>query len=266
VLFFAEYILICILVSQKNTIMITKSYITRYLLSDLINFIKNILTICTGSTIAKQEVKNFMDVLQEKYGQIDAAYAYQKESPESQEIEAEEAKRDTAWIGIKTVVKGYTLHFDDTIKKAANLILACMEKYGKDVQRQSDTTETTIIEKFVAELENDTALAAAIATLNLGSWVAELKNANIAFNTKFLERNKKYSLKPKESATELKPTLIAAYETLALQIGSRNNIDTTGKYTTLVNELNTLVGKYNAKVVARDASGGTSKSNNKPTT
>ena len=63
--------------------MITKATTSRYLLGVFINFIKNIITIVTGNAIATQEVKNFVDALQEKYGQIDAAYAYQKIAPKA---------------------------------------------------------------------------------------------------------------------------------------------------------------------------------------
>lgn len=236
--------------------MITKATTNRYLLSDFINFIKNIIAILSGNAIAVQEVKSFMDALQAKYVQLDAAFAYQKDSPESRDIETLEVRRDVAFVGIKTIVKGFTLHFDEAIKKQAQLLLACINKYGPDVQRLSDTAETTILEKLVKELETGTALVAAVAALSLGAWVAELKAANVDFNTKFLERNKKYSLKPKESASELKLTVIGLYEALLLQIDSRNNIDTTGKYTPLENELNALIAQYNNKVTARDSSGG----------
>jgi hypothetical protein len=58
--------------------MITKATTSRYLLGDLINFIKNIIAIITGNTIVAQEVKTFTDSLQAKHLQIDAAYAYPK--------------------------------------------------------------------------------------------------------------------------------------------------------------------------------------------
>lgn len=234
----------------------TKAMTSRYLLGDFINFIKNIITIITGNAIVAPEVKAFIDPLQEKHLQIDAAYAYQKDSPESKEIEASDVRRDVAFMGIKTVANGFLLHFDEAKRQAAQAILACIAKYGKNIQVQSDTTETTILDKMVTDFETDAILIAAFATLGITSWVAELKAANQLFNAKFLERNKKYTLKPKESASELKPQVVKAYEALMVQIDSRNNIDTTGKYTPLVNELNALVGQFNNKVIARESSGG----------
>lgn len=236
--------------------MITKATTSRYLLGDFINFIKNIIAIVTGNAIVAPEVKAFIDPLQEKHLQIDAAYAYQKDSPESKEIEAQDVRRDTAFMGIKTVANGFLLHFDETKRQAAQAILACIAKYGKNIQVQSDTTETTILDKMVTDFETDPILVAAFETLGITSWVAELKAANQLFNAKFLERNKKYTLKPKESASELKPQVVKAYEALMVQIDSRNNIDTTGKYTPLVNELNALVGQFNNKVIVRESSSG----------
>jgi hypothetical protein len=236
--------------------MITKATTARYLLGDLINFIKNIIAIVTGNTIVAQEVTTFMDALQAKHVQIDAAYAYQKDSPESKEIEAQDVRRDVAFMGIKTVATGFLSHFEESKRLAAKAILDCIAKYGKDIQVQSDTTETTILDKMVTEFETDPILIAAFATLGITSWIAELKSANQTFNAKFLERNKKYTLKPKESASELKPQVVKAYEALLVQISSRNNIDTTGKYTPLINELNALVAQFNNKVTARESSGG----------
>jgi hypothetical protein len=180
----------------------------------------------------------------------------QKDSPESKEIEASDVSRDKAFMGIKTVANGFLLHFEESKRLAAKAILDCIAKYGKDIQVQSDTTETTILDKMVTEFETDPILIAAFATLGITSWIAELKTANQTFNAKFLERNKKYTLKPKESASELKPQVVKAYDALMVQISSRNNIDTTGKYTPLVNELNALVAQFNNKVTARDSSGG----------
>ncbi|MDI9363499.1 MAG: DUF6261 family protein [Flavobacterium sp.] len=236
--------------------MITKANTSRYLLGNLINFIKNIIAIVSGNAIVAQEVKTFTDPLQAKHLQIDAAYAYQKDSPESKVIEASDVRRDAAFMGIKTVANGFLLHFDEAKQLAAKAILACIAKYGKNVQAQSDTTESTILDKLVADFETNPILIAALATLGITSWVAELKAANVEFNTNFLERNKKYTLKPKESASELKPQVIKAYEALMVQISSRNNIDTTGKYTPMVNELNALIAQYNNKVTTTEISGG----------
>ncbi|MFC4231052.1 DUF6261 family protein [Parasediminibacterium paludis] len=236
--------------------MITKATTSRYLLGDFINFIKNILVIITGNAIVASEIKTFTEALQAKHLQIDAAYAYQKDSPESKEIETQDVRRDVAFMGIKTVANGFAMHFDEAKRQAAKAILACIAKYGKDIQVQSDTTETTILDKMVTDFETDPILVAACETLGITSWVGELKAANQKFNAKFLERNKKYALKPKESASELKPQVTKVYEALMVQIDSRNNIDTTGKYTPLVNEINALIAQHNNKVTARESSGG----------
>ncbi len=186
---------------------------------------------------------------------MEAAYAYQKDSPETQELIAIDLQRDEAIIGIVNNAESFTHHFDAAKQQAGQTIVNCMNKYGKRVHKMAYAIETEIVSKLITDLQTNPAISAAVTTLGLADWVNYLKDSNDQFNIKYLERTKAYAQKPSQSSSGLKPAAIAAFAVLEQQINSNSNpeIDTTGKYTTLVGNLNALTNQANTDANRRIA-------------
>lgn len=232
-------------------------HIKSYSLLELLPFGKAYITVCTNNNPNNAlSIKQFIDGFEKPLLDVGAAYAYQKDSPQTKDLIAEDIRRGRAFMGIKTEALAKTYYFDATIAKAADIVLACIKKYGKRVSDLDYNKETEVIDKLVDDFENDSTVKAAIATLGLTAWVAELKEANKLFKQKYLERTQQYASQPSKPAHELRPLAIAAFETLELQIRSRAVIDDKGKYDVLIAQLNALTQQYDANHNRGGSSGG----------
>jgi Family of unknown function (DUF6261) len=240
--------------------MIKEPHFSKFVLPEFIPFVKGFAQLCkdnnAGNALA---IDSFVTDTTTALNPVESAYAYQKDSPETIELDALDLRRDRAFMGIKTQALAMTYHFNAANASAGETILNCIKKYGKDVQLLALMIETETLDKLISDFENDILVKAAITTLQLTAWVAELKTANAAFNTKYLDRTKRYANQPSLPATKLKPAAVKAFEKLVKQIDSRNNIDTTGKYNTLISQLNALTEQYNTAATRRLSGGGSSK-------
>ncbi len=231
--------------------MFTKATIKRYYLSELISYLKAMVQVCNEAGANILLIEALTTALQNATQQVEAAYAYQKDSPITKEIEHLDMLRDDALIGIKQVAEGYTRYYELAEKTAAQTIVSCYKKYGAGITELSYNAESEVVDKLVADFETDTTVIAALATLKISSWVGHLKTSNTNFKTKYLERTTQYASQPQQSALELKPAAIAAYDKLLKNIDSRNTLDDTGKYTALILKINALTDQYNTTVQRR---------------
>jgi hypothetical protein len=231
--------------------MFTKAIIKRYYLSELISYLKAIVQLCTDAGASALQIDVVTTALQNATKPVEAAYAYQKDSPVTIELETHDMERDNDVLGIKSVVDGYAKHFDPAIVAAANVIIACFNKYGNNIARLTYNAESEVVDKLIADFETDPKVVAALATLGITSWVAHLKASNNSFKAKYLERTTQYASQPQQSALALKPAAIAAYEKLIKHIDSRNTLDDTGKYTGLIQKIDALTDQYNTTVQRR---------------
>jgi Family of unknown function (DUF6261) len=231
--------------------MFTKAKIKLYHIGELVAFFKALSQICTdaGAAALNIDVASATNLAAAK--QVEAAFAYQKDSPLTIEIENLDIARDHCVVGIKLVADGFSHHFDVTLKAAANTILTCYNKYGSGIDRLNYNAETEVVDKLVNDFKTDATVVNALAKLNCTTWVDELKTQNDSFKTKYLARNAQFANHPSQSAGELKPLAVTAYEALLKRIDSLHTLDTTGKYTTLINNMNTLIGQYNTTVAHR---------------
>lgn len=93
-----------------------------------------------------------------------------------------DSRRDEAINDILALVNGYTYSPDPAKKAAANLLTNHLAGFG-NIARDSYQSETSKLQKLVADFTNQTDLASAITALDLGSWKTEMEAANIAFDT-----------------------------------------------------------------------------------
>jgi hypothetical protein len=243
--------------------MLTHPHLSQFVLPEFIPYIKSAIKLCNDNNTADVlEIKSFVDDTITANNPVEAAYAYQKDSPYTIKIEARDMRRDRGVVGIRAECFAKINHFDPAIVAAAETVLHCYDKYGKRIQDLSLVIETEIIDQLINDFENDTTVSAAITTLGLKPWVAELKAANKDFKEIYIERIKKYADKPSLPAHQLKPAAVVAFNELFKQIDSRNNIDKTGKYKMLIAQLNALTEQYNTAAKRRRKGGNGGEKNN----
>ena len=225
--------------------MITVPRLKDYPLIEFIPYSKNFVKVCNDNTPIPLQINLFVDGLQTSLQPVEDAFSLQKDSPQTQELETHDMDRDDYLVCIRTVAIGFLKSKDPAKRAAAQLIIDTIDNYGSSIQNFNLIAETEAIDKITKEFETDAKLIAALALLGLADTAADLKAANIAFNDKFIERNKLLASKPSQPAHKLKPAAIDAYKRLVKQIEALATIDTTGKYNVLISQLNELTDKYN---------------------
>lgn len=217
---------------------------------DFISFIEaaNPVTLALGINYAS---------FKSTWEELDAYFMLERGSILTDDLVALDARRDDALVGIRTVALGYARHFTPATKAASERILACIDKYGSTIQNQNMLAETETLRNLIADFETDAPVTAALTTLNLMPWVAELKAANSEFNQVYLQRTQEAGEKPGDSmATKRKPA-VDAYRKLIKTLDAKNTLDPTPALTSLMKNLNELIDKYNQLIANR--SGGKDK-------
>ncbi len=225
-----------------------------YHLSEFITYNKAVIKLITDANAVTLKLDAANNALQTANNKVEAAFAYQKDSPITLELENIDVQRDAAVVGILSVVEGYSKHFDAPTANAAKAIVSCYNKYGSGIASLNYNAQTGVVDNLVQDLETDTTLIAAVALLNLTAWVAYLKTTNTSFKTKYAQRTAQFASQPTETAISLKPQVIDTYRKLIKRIDSLHTLDETGAYTTLINNIDALTQQYNTTAERRVAS------------
>lgn len=183
-------------------------------------------------------------------------YAREKGSPISKEIDQADLRRDDCIIGIKGVAENYLRYFDPAFKSAADIVLRTINKYGSSIATQNYLAESESLRQLCDDLEAPGAAKNAIAKLGLTAWVAEMRAANIDFAALYQKRNKETSQQPTGNLKELRASAKLDFEALMAMIDARKLVSPSTSLNDLINELNTLIGKYNRLLASRRIFGG----------
>jgi hypothetical protein len=241
--------------------LLENNLIRSYSLLELLPFGKSVITICNNRNTANVlQLDEAINGFKTPLADVETAFAYQKDSPQTKELVAIDIRRDRAFNGIKANAHSFSYSNIAANAAASEVIASCIKKYGKKIIDLEYNKESETLDQLIIDFENDTAVVAALATLGLVAWVAELKAANELFKQKYIDRTQQYANQPAQPAYLLRPLAIAGYNNLVLQINSRSVVDGTGKYDVLIGELNALSDQYDANY-----NRGNSTNNNPPT-
>lgn len=178
-------------------------------------------------------------------------YAREKGSPLSKDIEVADGRRDECIIGIKGVAESYMRHYDQTFRAAADILLRTINKYGNSIATQNYLAESESLRQLCEDLEAVGPAKEALAKLGLTAWANEMREANTAFAVLYQQRNKETSQLPVGNVKELRGSAKITFDALMAMLDARNLISPGAPLTALINELNTLIGKYNRLLASR---------------
>jgi hypothetical protein len=187
---------------------------------------------------------------------VNALYVRQQKSTETPTVTIKDVLRDRYITGIRKVVDGYTYHYDENVVKAALIIELCIDKYGKNIARQSLVTETTTLNKLAVEFETDDKVKAALALLNLTNWGGVLKQSNVDFNDTYLVRNVEYAERPEGDILELRKIVEAKFDILKRHIEFYALTTPSPAFDSLINKINSLKDQYVTTAKRRRSGGG----------
>jgi Family of unknown function (DUF6261) len=219
--------------------------------SEFIRYMKNVFTICSNNNPKLLKIDAQADALMAATTPLDDLFMIDRGNLLTAELQAIDLRRDEAISGLRLVANAYSYHFDPAIKNAANVLAAAIDKYGAGLARLNYIAETEVIDSLIADIAADAQLAAAVTTLQLDSWITELKTANQLFDTTYINRTGSYASKPDGNLTELRLVTTKVYNELMAHITAHFTLTPSDAYTKLIGELNSLTEQYNRMVNSR---------------
>lgn len=223
--------------------MISTPNLRRYRNSEFVAFMNDVIKLVDTANIAA--LANSLSALQTTYDDLETSFKVSQGSTITATVQDLDARRDAAIKGIRAVVKGYAYHFDTAMQSASTLVLQTIDKYGRQLNELNYQAQTASLKSLIKDIENDADLTAALTSLHLAVWFAEMKTANEAFEQKYLERVTDNAAKKVVPVSEQRPPATAAYETLVKHIEANNVLNPSPELSALANALNELITKYN---------------------
>lgn len=231
--------------------MIKISNLNKLRISELLQFIMDVLGICQKYDPEKLLIAPKVEALKADNKVLDAAFKVSPGSSISEQIETLDERRDDCLIGIRTCAVGFSHHYDSEMAQAGLYVLDSFRTYGKNIARLNYPSETSTVSSLTSDWESNAKYNTALIKLNLLVWARELRSINTEFNDVYLSRVTEKAGEPSVVATEYKHTVMGSYQGLVTRINARAEVDEDGQYLLLINELNELIDKYNTIVKNR---------------
>jgi hypothetical protein len=225
--------------------------------SEFLQFNTNVSEIVAANDPQALLVLNLYNPFKASIASAEALFKKDQASSLTEELAVLDDKRDSLLIGISNYIDAHTHHYDETIKKNALVLQVNLASYGTttNIIKENYQSESTVLKKLITDWTTKPELVTAAAAINLTPWISQLDAVNIAFNSKFLERNKQQGAAPTDKLKEKRGEVMAAYDKLTERINSYFDInggaDPFGKVT---RELNVLIEKYNKLISGRGKS------------
>ena len=231
--------------------MITKPLFQNFRNSEFVQFLNDSVTICKQQNVGTLKLTEQVGDMDTKTIAINAVFKITQGSAITEEIVGLDQVRDNNLIGIHAYTDGLTYHFIPATQLAAKAILASFDKYGKKLYLLNYQAETSTINSLINDWTVDSKLAAAIVTLKLTDWQAELKRSNDLFNVTFMSRVNEKASANDIKFFELRKASTLSFKEVVKHIEARATIATDKAYEPLIKSLNVLIEKYNRMVAGR---------------
>jgi hypothetical protein len=218
---------------------------------EFIQFIKLLVEIVNSNDPEVLKVKAQCDDLAALLAVISALYKPNLGSAITQELQEIDTRRDAAIVAIEMQIKSFIYHYEPAKQEAAQLLTDSLATYGPGISRMNYQAESTTIDSLVAKWENEPVLIAALTTLNLNEWVAELKMANTLFGERYLARIRDDADNPEQKTIELRKQIIQSYRILISHLQAHATLSIDETYTEVIKQANLLIEQYNQLVDSR---------------
>ncbi len=238
-------------------------YLKQYRNVEFVQYISQVI-----DTVNKQDVKALLlteplHKLSEVFTVLENRYTQKRGSSITAEIVAIDRKRDNALRGFRMILKAYTGSDNMSEVLLANQLLSIINSYGKAISRKSYNEQTRIINAIITEVEERPELMDAVMLFNVDVWFEKLKQVNIAFNAKYLERVDETAANPRVSFSELRKMASSAFRVLVKHIDAHLTLTNNVRYSELLEKIGKLSVSYNLVVDNRSKSSLTDVSNTK---
>ena len=234
--------------------MITVIDLSKLRNAEYLQLILDVLKLVALNNATTLKVVDEYNGLQALIATIEAIFKTEQSSALTPIINALDERRDNAIYGILKTIDADTYHFTNTTKTAAGVLAKYLATYGtaNGIAILNLQAETATVNSLITDLQTTTELVAAITTLGLATWVAELKNANELLGEKYIARTQELAGANPETIKLKRLACNEAYYQLRDMLQSYNTI-TKGAvpYPKTIGEINALIDQYNAILTKR---------------
>ncbi|MCE2996229.1 MAG: DUF6261 family protein [Cyclobacteriaceae bacterium] len=232
--------------------MIKKISIHRLRNAELLQFNRQLLEIVSVHNPEELKISAQLQAHKNALSVTERAFKKENSSPLTEVLIDLDEKRDKLLIGISTCVDAFTNHFNEETRMAAQLLKDNLASFGTTIIRENYMRESALINKLVTDWRTKPEFSNCVAALNLNLWLKSLYDANEAFNTRYLERNKAMGSVNADVFKQKKQELIATYDKLIYRLNALNEIeDGAEPFTTVVQQINELIDKYHLLIIGR---------------
>lgn len=217
---------------------------------EFLQYVKFLLEKTDKAGAETLKIKGPRDLLAAVFILLQKALNQENVKDETKKIKQLDDDRDSYYVGFSFLVEGYLRGKNDLKKNAAITIRGLLKSQGPNVVRQNYQIESAILSNVVKALTTEPKYIAAVETLGLQSWVADIDEANKAFETAFMSRNTSISESENVPAFgEVRLEAMPLIERLLNLISSRletakEDKQPTEPYEKLVAEINTLIDSF----------------------
>jgi hypothetical protein len=224
--------------------MLTTAKLKSYRIAELLEFLAGTIEIIDRSELTVLD--SAKSDLIEAYKTLDDSFKVSQGSRITETVQTLDARRDDAIMGVAQLVKAFTYHFRPELAAAAKLMQKEINKYGVNIAKLNYQAQTAAIKSLLQDFENDGELRAAVSILQLTEWLTELKTANDAFATAYINRVADVVDKKVPPVSDLRPAAHAAFDKLKQHLQANTVLNPSKTLNTVVAQLNELIQKYNA--------------------
>lgn len=171
-------------------------------------------------------------------------------------IEALDAKRDNAVMGIFKNIDSLTHHFTDAKANAANALFDAFKIYGTatEIKYSSLPAETTTIKSMVTDVSTKPNLVAAATELGLTNWFTHLQTINEELAQKYIERTQELGGANPNTIKDKRLEGIQLFYNLRDMILAQATVSSfAAPYPKIINEVNALINQYNLIITNRES-------------
>ena len=229
--------------------------LSRYRNAEFLQYMRQTLETVNKEEVATLQLTDPVTQLTTIFEEMNASFLQVQGSKLTVEIQELDELRDRAYRGFRSLAIANTYHKEKTKADAGQNMLAAIDGYGPEIAKRNYNEQTGILYSMVKDFETKEELIAAVQTLQLADWLAEIKETNSAFDAKYLDRVDETALNPLVNFPELRKQAMEAYRVLISHIEAHATLSSNKVYTQLLDKISVLAGQYNFTLNQRSASG-----------
>lgn len=227
--------------------MIKRFSITELIATQYIAYLERVIAIVNLSDPTKLKIVLRLNILIAYVARIEKVLKKEQALRETAELKVLEGERNAGIIGFTSFVNSYLRSTKPALVAASKLLFDYLQMLSTYIPREDSSTKSALLNKLYDDAQKKTDVKNAIAIIGAEDWIAQINNANKAFEAKYQARTIIISNEENEDTySALRQPTKLAYDGLIGIINSRYDValyenTDTKDLQDLINNINALV-------------------------